>query len=361
MTITQMDLLPHTHETMTENLKKAVMALREGKMILLLDAHERENEGDLIIAAEKITPESMNFFIKHGSGIVCLPLPKHRLLSLGLHPMLPENTNSFQTAFTVSIEARLGVTTGVSAKDRAHTIKTAIADDAKSSDLARPGHVFPLAAVEGGVFARMGHTEGSVDLMNIAGLKPGAVLCELMNEDGSMTIGEDRARFAARFDMPVVSVEEILFHRMNSENIFVKSQKNINTRFGNLSWQKFCFFNTITIDVFLRQNSASSEKAAHVSLVSGDNLSNRYMAQILTQSPDDSLISALSNLENGGTDLVIMMGGEILATKSHDVKSKMHGAICRTLRELMVTKISAKSIGEELGSIAHQYFSITVC
>lgn len=358
MTYSQMDLLNHAvHGFMSENLTNALNALRAGKIILLLDAHDRENEGDLIVAAEKITAESMNFLIKHGSGIVCLPMPKARLEQLGLPAMLPENTNSFQTAFTVSIEARRGVTTGVSAKDRAHTIQTAMADDAKASDLARPGHVFPLAAVEGGVFSRMGHTEGSVDLMRLAGLKAGAVLCELMNEDGSMTIGEDRQAFAKKFSIPMVSVEEVLFYRMATEQVCQQTSKNTSTRFGHLSWHSFSFAHQIVVEVFHQATNLDTSRPLTIKLVQGEHLKNRYMAQILAPSSDDPLFSALSSLQAGTADLVVMTSGDISATRPHDAKSMMHAVVCRTLQELSVTQVSPSGINEELAQVM-PYFSL---
>jgi 3,4-dihydroxy-2-butanone 4-phosphate synthase len=344
---------------MSTNLKNAVSALREGKIILLLDAHERENEGDLIVAAEKITAESMNFLIKQGSGVVCVALPKERLDYLGLPLMIPDNTNFFRTAFTVSIEARSGVTTGVSAKDRAHTIQVVMADDAESSHLARPGHVFPLAAQKNGVFERMGHTEGSVDLMRIAGLKPGAVLCELMNDDGSMTIGDERVRFAKNFDIPLVSIEEIFFHRMRTEPTFVRSQKNVSSLFGELIWHTFLFLDEITVDVFHRKNSKNER--AKLTVLSGDNLAHRYFLQVLCQTDDDPLCSSLSLLKEEKTDFVIMTTlNDQSLMKNTEARLKLHGVICRTLRELLVNDISSQSLSEDLTRIASEFFAINV-
>lgn len=362
MTTTQMELLPSLDSArLTDNLKRAVTRLQEGGVILLLDAHERENEGDLIVAAEKITPSSINFLIKKGSGVVCLALPKARLDFLGLPLMIPDNTNFFQTAFTVSIEAKTGVTTGVSAKDRAHTILTAMADDAQSSHLARPGHVFPLAAQKNGVFDRMGHTEGSVDLMRIAGLKAGAVLCELMNEDGSMTVGHDRADFAKRSDIPVVSVEEILFHRIRGEAIFERpSKKAIETRFGSLNWHNFKFFDETTVDIF-HKPSLDIEKAARVMPIHSDNLPKRFMAQILGQTNDDPLFCALTSLERNESDIVIMTTVDEKNTKlKTEREAKTHAFICRALLTLSVQNVILDASEQSLARIASDFFSITV-
>ncbi len=194
-------------------MQQALCAMREGRPVILLDDFDRENEADLIVAAEKITTETMALLVRECSGIVCLCLPGAVLQKLRLPPMTAENQSRYGTAFTVSIEAREGVTTGVSARDRVTTIRAAIADQARPEDLVRPGHVFPLRARENGVLERRGHTEGSVDLARLAGLKPAAVLCELMNEDGSMMRGEQIARFASRHGFPIVSIADIVAHR----------------------------------------------------------------------------------------------------------------------------------------------------
>jgi len=198
-------------------LRTAVQALREGRPILLFDDDDRENEADLIVAAERITHDTMAVLIREGSGIVCLCLPDEILQRLSLPPMVQRNESRYGTAFTVSIEAREGVATGVSAADRVTTIQAAIADDALPGDLVSPGHVFPLRARPGGVLERAGHTEGSVDLMRLAGLRPAAVLCELMNADGSMARGEEVERFALARGLPMLTIAEIVDWRRSEE------------------------------------------------------------------------------------------------------------------------------------------------
>ncbi|CAN5676632.1 3,4-dihydroxy-2-butanone-4-phosphate synthase [soil metagenome] len=198
-------------------LRAAVDTLREGRPILLFDDDDRENEADLIVAAELIGAESMALMIREGSGIVCLCLPDETMQRLALPPMVARNESRHGTAFTVSIEARDGVTTGVSAADRVTTIRAAIADDAKPEHLARPGHVFPLRAVPGGVLARRGHTEGAVELAVLAGLKPAAVLCELMNPDGTMARGAQVERFAKLHDLPMPTIAELVDWRREGE------------------------------------------------------------------------------------------------------------------------------------------------
>ncbi|MDR3482435.1 MAG: 3,4-dihydroxy-2-butanone-4-phosphate synthase [Burkholderiaceae bacterium] len=192
-----------------ERLTRALAALRAGRPVILMDDFDRENEADLIVAAEKVDVATMALLIRECSGIVCLCLSDARLRQLQLPPMVAHNESRYGTAFTVSIEARHGITTGVSAADRVATVRAAIADDAQPSDLVSPGHVFPLRAEPGGVLQRRGHTEGAVDLAVLAGLKPAAVLCELMNQDGSMMRGDDIARFAVQHDLTTLTIAEL--------------------------------------------------------------------------------------------------------------------------------------------------------
>lgn len=196
-----------------ERVEQGLVALRAGRGVLVLDDEDRENEGDLIFAAETITPEQMALTIRHGSGIVCLCITEARRRQLELPMMVEVNSSQNQTAFTVTIEAAYGVTTGVSAQDRVTTIRAAIADDARPSDIHRPGHVFPLRAQDGGVLARRGHTEATIDLMRLAGFKPYGVLCELTNDDGSMARTPEVIEFARQHQMPVLTIEDLVAYR----------------------------------------------------------------------------------------------------------------------------------------------------
>ncbi|WDD95234.1 3,4-dihydroxy-2-butanone-4-phosphate synthase [Burkholderia sp. FERM BP-3421] len=200
-------------EPVPPRIAAALAALREGRAVVLQDDHDRENEADLIVAAERLTDATMALLIRECSGIVCLCLTDEKVRALELPPMVQLNESRNGTAFTVSIEARDGVSTGVSAADRVTTIRAAIADAARPADIVRPGHVFPLRAAPGGVLARRGHTEGTVDLTILAGLKPAGVLCELMNPDGTMTRGDDVARFAEQHDLPMLTIEELVAFR----------------------------------------------------------------------------------------------------------------------------------------------------
>jgi 3,4-dihydroxy 2-butanone 4-phosphate synthase/GTP cyclohydrolase II len=200
-------------------IDEAIADIRAGKMVILVDDEDRENEGDLTMAAEMVTPEAINFMAKFGRGLICLTLTPEKCDQLNLPPMVSANTSSFGTAFTVSIEAKKGVTTGISAADRAHTILTAVADDATADDLARPGHVFPLRARTGGVLVRTGQTEGSVDLATLAGLKPAGVICEIMNDDGTMSRMPELREFAKLHGLKICSVADLVAYRMRNESL----------------------------------------------------------------------------------------------------------------------------------------------
>ena len=203
-------------------IEEAVEDIKNGKIIIIVDDEDRENEGDLVCAAEKITPEIINFMAVHGRGLICLPLTEERCDELQLIPQTAENTSSMGTAFTVSIEARIGVTTGISAADRAKTILTAVNPATKPADLARPGHIFPLRAKRGGVLVRIGQTEASVDIARIAGLNPSAVICEIMNDDGTMARMPELEKFAAKHDLKIISVADLVRYRIHKETLVRK-------------------------------------------------------------------------------------------------------------------------------------------
>jgi len=214
-----------TEENKTVSVETAVEAVRAGRMIIIVDDEDRENEGDLMVAAEKATPEIVNFMARHGRGLVCLPLARERLEELQLPLMVSANTARFQTAFTVSIDAKRDVTTGISAHDRARTILAAVDPATRPEDLARPGHVFPLQAVEGGVLSRAGQTEAAVDLARLAGLAPAGVICEVMNEDGSMARMPQLEEMSRRFDIPILTIAELIRYRMHNETLVRKLEE----------------------------------------------------------------------------------------------------------------------------------------
>ncbi|MDD2335966.1 MAG: bifunctional 3,4-dihydroxy-2-butanone-4-phosphate synthase/GTP cyclohydrolase II [Geobacteraceae bacterium] len=204
-------------------IEAAIEDIKQGKMVILVDDEDRENEGDLTMAAEMVTPEAINFMAKYGRGLICLTLTEEKCDQLRLPPMVENNTSAFTTAFTVSIEAKLGVTTGISAADRSHTILTAVEDGAGPEDLSRPGHIFPLRARKGGVLVRTGQTEGSVDLARLAGLKPAGVICEIMNDDGTMARLPQLRKFAKEHGLKICSIADLVAYRMKHESLVKKA------------------------------------------------------------------------------------------------------------------------------------------
>ena len=241
---------------MLVGIEEAAADIAAGKMIIIVDDEDRENEGDLVCAAEKITPEIINFMATHGRGLICLPLTEERCDELKLPMQVSENTSGFGTAFTVSIEAREGVTTGISAADRARTIQAAVSFDTKPEDLARPGHIFPLRAKNGGVLVRPGQTEASVDIARIAGCYPAGVICEIMNEDGTMARMPELEKFAAKHDLKIISVAELVRWRMEKETLVQRIVETVlPTEYGD--FRAICYRNVINEDV-------------HLALVKGD-------------------------------------------------------------------------------------------
>ncbi|MGD9160512.1 MAG: bifunctional 3,4-dihydroxy-2-butanone-4-phosphate synthase/GTP cyclohydrolase II [Desulfobacteraceae bacterium] len=237
-------------------IEDVIEDLKNGKMIILVDDEDRENEGDLTMAAEKVTPEAINFMAKYGRGLICLSLEPDLVEQLNLPLMVDNNKSPFNTAFTVSIEAREGVTTGISAHDRAKTILTAVKDDAKPEDLVQPGHIFPLRARKGGVLFRTGQTEGSVDLARLAGLKPAGVICEIMKDDGTMARMPDLIEFAEEHDLKIATVADIIAYRMRNESfVHIVAETVLPTPYGE--FKAYGFVNDI-------------DDYEHLALVKGD-------------------------------------------------------------------------------------------
>jgi 3,4-dihydroxy 2-butanone 4-phosphate synthase/GTP cyclohydrolase II len=243
-------------ETVFASIPEAIDEIREGRMVIVVDDADRENEGDLIMAAERVTPESIAFIVRHTSGVICMPVIGERLDELQIPLMVAANTDSRRTAFTVSVDARTGVTTGISAADRARTIRAIIDPATEPGDLSRPGHVFPLRYREGGVLKRAGHTEAAVDLARLAGLFPAGVLCETVNEDGTMARLPDLERFARAHDLKIISIAALIEHRRQHEILVTKvAEATIPTRHGE--------FRSVAYE-------SVTDARTHVALVMGD-------------------------------------------------------------------------------------------
>ncbi len=224
-------------EYVLNNIDEAVDDIKNGKIIIVVDDEDRENEGDFIMAAEKVTPEAVNFMAKYGRGLICAPLPEERCAELGLELMVGKNTSSHHTPFTVSVDLlKHGCTTGISAHDRAKTIKALVDEDTLPEDLGRPGHIFPLKAKSKGVLRRAGHTEAAVDLSRLAGLKPGGALVEIMNDDGSMARMPSLIKIAEKFDMKIISIKDLISYQIERDNLVIKgAEVKLPTKYGTFN------------------------------------------------------------------------------------------------------------------------------
>ncbi|MEN9909179.1 MAG: hypothetical protein RLZZ540_2328 [Bacteroidota bacterium] len=272
-----------TDNIQLHTIEEAIEDIRQGKIILVVDDEDRENEGDFLAAAEKVTPEMINFMATHGRGLICTPLTEKRCKELDLKPMVTNNTDHMETAFTVSVDLKgNGVTTGISAADRARTVLSLIDSKTKPQDLARPGHIFPLIAKEGGVLRRTGHTEAAIDFARLAGFKPAGVIVEVMNEDGTMARLPQLVKIAKKFDIKVVSIEALVAYRMQHDSIIVKKEDfDINTRFGTFR---------------LRAYEQITNKQIHIALTKGTwNTGEPILTRIHSSQVNNDLLGTLTN------------------------------------------------------------------
>jgi 3,4-dihydroxy 2-butanone 4-phosphate synthase/GTP cyclohydrolase II len=291
------------------SVEEAIEDIREGKIVIVVDDEDRENEGDLTIAASKVTPETINFMAKYGRGLICLAMTGKRLDELNIPMMVGENTSKFGTAFTVSIEARHGVTTGISAADRSHTILTAIDPKSQPVDLARPGHIFPLRARSGGVLMRAGQTEASVDLARLAGLYPAGVICEVMSEDGTMARVPELMEVAKRHNLKLVTVADIIAYRLKNET-FVKpvAEAAFPTEFGD--FKIVIFENLLDKDhhIALTKGIIDSEAAVMVRVHSQSTMGDVFRS--LRSGTRNELHEALKAIQTAGNGVLIYLRQE---------------------------------------------------
>ncbi|WP_299888342.1 3,4-dihydroxy-2-butanone-4-phosphate synthase [uncultured Lacinutrix sp.] len=266
-----------------DTIQEAINDIKAGKIIIVVDDEDRENEGDFLAAAELVTPEMINFMATHGRGLICAPLTENRCKDLGLHMMVSNNTDPMETAFTVSVDLKgEGVTTGISASDRSKTVKSLVNKDTKPFDLARPGHIFPLVAKEGGVLRRTGHTEAAIDFARLAGLEPAGVIVEIMNEDGSMARLPQLIDVAKKFDLKLVSIEDLVAYRMDHDSLIDKKEDfNIETRFGSFR---------------LRAYQQTTNNQVHIALTKGDWATNEHvLTRVNSTLVNNDILGTLTN------------------------------------------------------------------
>ena len=256
---------PASKSTAIAPVEEIIAEMRAGRMVILVDEEDRENEGDLVLAAEHVTPEAINFMVTHARGLVCLTITEARSRQLGLTPMARDNKSPYSTAFTVSIEAAEGVTTGISAQDRACTVQAAVARNARPEDIVQPGHIFPITARSGGVLVRAGHTEAGCDLAQLAGLEPSSVICEILKEDGSMARLPDLIEFAAQHRLKIGTIADLIHYRSRHETLVERSQtKRIKSVFGEFTLHAFTDLTTSEVHLALTQGEITPEKEALV-------------------------------------------------------------------------------------------------
>jgi len=272
-----------TNKIVLNTIEEAIEDIRQGKIIIVVDDEDRENEGDFLAAAEKVTPEMINFMATHGRGLICAPLTESRCKELELKAMVTNNTDHMETAFTVSVDLKgNGVTTGISAGDRAKTVLALVNPSTKPFELARPGHIFPLVAKQGGVLRRTGHTEAAIDFARLAGFKSAGVICEIMNEDGSMARLPELVEVAKKFNLKLVSIEDLVAYRMQHDSLIVKKEDfEVETRFGTFR---------------LRAYQQTTNNQIHIALTKGTwNLGESVLTRINSSQVNNDLLGTLTN------------------------------------------------------------------
>ncbi|WP_051437425.1 3,4-dihydroxy-2-butanone-4-phosphate synthase [Olleya marilimosa] len=288
-------------------IEEAIQDIKAGKVIIVVDDEDRENEGDFLAAAELVTPEMINFMATHGRGLICTPLTEHRCQELDLHMMVTNNTDHMETAFTVSVDLKgNGVTTGISAGDRAKTVLSLTNPDTKPFDLARPGHIFPLVAKEGGVLRRTGHTEAAIDFARLAGLQPAGVIVEIMNEDGSMARLPQLIEVAKKFDLKLVSIEDLIAYRMDHDSLIVKKDDfQIETRFGSFRLRAYQQTTNNQVHIALTKGDWTSEDTVLTRVNS--TLVNNDILGTLTNNADEKLDDMFRVINDEGRGAILFI------------------------------------------------------
>ena len=291
-------------------IKEAIADIKKGKLIIVVDDEDRENEGDFIAAAEAVTPEMINFMSTHGRGLICAPLTQDRCEELQLDMMVKNNTVLHHTQFTVSVDLNgHGCTTGISTHDRAKTIKALVDDETKPHDLGRPGHIFPLKAMNGGVLRRTGHTEAAIDLSRLAGFKPAGILVEILNEDGSMARLPQLMEVAKKFDLKIISIEDLVAYRMQHDSLIQKIEDfNLQTRFGEFRLRAYKQTTNNQIHIALTKGEWQDDESVLVRVNS--TLINNDIIRLLTTKPDDNISRMFKLINDEGQGAIVFINQE---------------------------------------------------
>lgn len=311
------------HTVGLSSIEEIIDDAKSGRMFILVDDEDRENEGDLIIPAEHATPEAINFMAKHGRGLICLALTRSHVQRLGLSLMAQHNSTRHQTAFTISIEAREGVTTGISAADRAHTIQVASNPQARASDIGSPGHIFPLMARDGGVLVRAGHTEAAVDIAQLAGLNPAGVICEVLNDDGTMARLPDLIKFAAQHDIKIATIADLIAYRRRKEKLVERILETVfHSKFGG-EWKMFVYASRIEYGehIVLMKGSPSSTKPTLVRMHALDVLNDVLGDTQDTKHTD--LHQAMHKISQEGNGVIVLLRPPFARAVSDKLSARM--------------------------------------
>lgn len=301
--------------TQLNTIEEAIEDIRQGKVIIVVDDEDRENEGDFLAAAEKATPEMVNFMATYGRGLICAPLTESRCKELGLHTMVTNNTDHMETAFTVSVDLKgHGVTTGISALDRAKTVISLIEEATKPHDLARPGHIFPLIAKQGGVLRRTGHTEAAIDFARLAGFKSAGVICEIMNDDGTMARLPELLVVAKKFDLKIVSIEDLVAYRMLHDSLIQKKEDfEIQTRFGNFRLRAYVQTTNKQVHIALTKGSWNAGDAV-LTRINSTQVNNDILGT-LTSDADGKLEKMFNRINEEGKGAILFINQEVLPSE----------------------------------------------
>lgn len=334
-----------SNKIVLNTIEEAIEDIRQGKIIIVVDDEDRENEGDFLAAAEKVTPEMINFMATHGRGLICVPLTESRCKELDLHAMVRNNTDHMETAFTVSVDLKgNGVTTGISASDRAKTVISLVNSSTKPYDLARPGHIFPLIAKQGGVLRRTGHTEAAIDFARLAGFKSAGVIVEIMNEDGTMARLPELVEVAKKFDLKLVSIEDLVAYRMQHDSLIVKKEDfEIDTRFGNYRLRAYLQTTNKQVHIALTKGSWSAGEPI-LTRINSTQINNDILGT-LTNNADKKLDDMFQLINQQGKGAVLFINQEVqsldLLNRLKELKSLQEQGI----KNAPQIKMDAKDFG----------------
>lgn len=334
--------VPAAKKIQLHSIQEAIADIKNGKVIIVVDDEDRENEGDFVAAAEVVTPEMINFMATHGRGLICAPLSEDRCEELQLNMMVTSNTDPMETAFTISVDLKGdGVTTGISASDRAKTVQALINPRTKPYDLSRPGHIFPLKAKEGGVLRRTGHTEAAIDFARLAGLKPAGVIVEIMNEDGTMARLPQLMEVAERFDLKIVSIEDLVAYRMSHDSLIDKKEDfEIKTRFGEFRLRAYEQTTNDTVHIALTKGSWEEDEPVLVR-VNSTQINNDLLGT-LTNNPDAKLDDMFRAVNKAGKGAIVFINQENasanLLGRLHELKTLQEDGVMKAPNIVMDSK-----------------------